>query len=1111
MQIKIWWPLVFVTAVILACILIFPSDLRLADLLSKSGKVDEAIAADRALLAQEPLRDDVRLHLSQLFILKGELARAVAEIEAIGIEQISEPALLNQMADIYSQLGDRGKTVKTLERLVVLLPHNPAYREKLAEAYQWNHQTEKAIGLFKELLTDRPHDTTLMQKVVGLSLTSRDFAAAKGFLDKLLELQPENARAHEQLGNVYLQLDQPEFAAVEYERVLQISPGNEAIRQKLAEVYLSQHNYERGLPHYERLFFDHVLNEAYFDRLVELTQDTYPEKAVDYFKLKLHYEPQDSTLRHTLCQLYLAQGLTDEAAAELQVLIKDHPEQPRYLEELAYLYKDMLEPDLAAETFAKLLQTPPYEEAAMQELRTAYIERQEYPKLLDLYAKRLEDHRLPVENRKEYATLLVHARRFEQAMQQYEAVLAETPRDPESRIHLATLYLATGATDRALHLIRQGVEKYSPDDPPFLEFAAGVLEQQEQLRESISVYERLVALSATKLPYQKLLLPLYLRTHNLQAARDLCEQLLRVEPDNVALKFQYASLFWQERDYENMHRLIDEINSAQGEETPVARQTAQFYFQRGFHTQAVPYLQQVLRATPADSLSLRMLALARAWSNQPELAKKAFRAYHEHYPNDAYTRYQLGIVLAEAGRRPAAEKEFQHALAVLRTQPPAKESAIMQAGLLAYLGHHDEAIHVYDSLLTSHPRDDALRLEVAHGLFVLKDYDESLARLDEILNKAPLSFDALRLRARILVAQGDYPGALKAFRHLSVLNPDDMFLSLDLAETELLTGDWVSGTRRLRQIVDSQPAYWPAQARLIELRREQSEAVAAEYQSEQQSGNLLKQAASFVLSKAHSSLLTLQLFLSQQRYSAKDNQYGEETYLDLGAGVSSSGAKLRAQAAGNVRLHDGKWRIAGQSNLLWQFDARNSVGLSVALNRRWDDPLLPAFFDGRVSSVQSDVNLALLKNILLWNRLSFERHAVGEKTHFSDATRVHAQVGYQWPSRPSLFTYYQFYHLNFNYRTGAGRDIIAIPERESIHYLGAVLTQQLTPRLYYELGGSLGVDVSQNTTLYYGRVLLEYHLLKHLRLRSLFAFGSLNSFTGREDARTLSVDFYYFY
>ena len=43
MGVKIWWPLLFVGSIILACVLIFPSDPRLADLFGRAGKFDQAI------------------------------------------------------------------------------------------------------------------------------------------------------------------------------------------------------------------------------------------------------------------------------------------------------------------------------------------------------------------------------------------------------------------------------------------------------------------------------------------------------------------------------------------------------------------------------------------------------------------------------------------------------------------------------------------------------------------------------------------------------------------------------------------------------------------------------------------------------------------------------------------------------------------------------------------------------------------------------------------------------------------------------------------------------------------------------------------------------------
>jgi len=55
MGVKIWWPLLFVGSIIFACLFIFPSDPRLADLFGRAGKYDEAIEKYQIIIKNHPL------------------------------------------------------------------------------------------------------------------------------------------------------------------------------------------------------------------------------------------------------------------------------------------------------------------------------------------------------------------------------------------------------------------------------------------------------------------------------------------------------------------------------------------------------------------------------------------------------------------------------------------------------------------------------------------------------------------------------------------------------------------------------------------------------------------------------------------------------------------------------------------------------------------------------------------------------------------------------------------------------------------------------------------------------------------------------------------------
>jgi len=256
----------------------------------------------------------------------------------------------------------------------------------------------------------------------------------------------------------------------------------------------------------------------------------------------------------------------------------------------------------------------------------------------------------------------------------------------------------------------------------------------------------------------------------------------------------------------------------------------------------------------------------------------------------------------------------------------------------------------------------------------------------------------------------------------------------------------------------------------------------------------------------------LKLLFGEEKYATNDDSFARTRYGRVGFEISSRwNSKLQTEWGAAAQRHEDNWYLSGQGSMRWYFHPANSITLSTSLNQLWSDPFVAAFYQGRLYGVTSDLNWLMLNRLQVWSRVSFERHLVNQNQRFGDALRSYLQVGWKWRERPQLFTYYQFYNLNYYYAAPDNKALIAIPERDRIHYLGAALEQQLFRKFYYQLGGSIGWNSAQNALLYFGNVNLEYLLLNDLRLRSNFIYGSQNSFIGRDNSKSLSLDLYYFY
>ncbi len=1111
MGIKFWWPLLFVGAIILICIVIFPSDLKVADLFGKAGKWDEAIQNYQKALEKAPHRNDIRIELASVYLLKNDFKNALTQFELAGADMSNDPIQLTKLYEIYSSMENKDKTVATLEKLVIAEPENLNHRNRLAEAYEWNSDTNKAIELYDELVAEDPDNIKYLNKLVYLNLNKKDFDSAIRNLKQLTILQPENIEARILLGNVYLKTNQKRLAALEYESALKVDPDNESLRVTLADLYLWMPQKEKGIFHYEHLLMAHVLNEQYFDQLLELTKATQPSKAIKYYKFRINHLPNNVDLRESCVEFYIELGYTDEAIEQLQILIKQNPEEIAYPLDLANLYENMREPDLANQLYESSFNMGEQSQEVIDALVGYYKSEQEYEKLLNLYAILVSTNKATPEIFNDYAETSIKTKKFNNAAELFYVLLKKYPQNVKYRIQLANLYQYNGDNIKAIKLVKQGMDDYGSNDTEYLLFAGQFFTSHNYHADAISCFEKLVENDQSNIPYKKQLIAQYIKTRKFNKARDVYIDLLDHEPGNFDYKLELASLYWLQNDFDKMHEINNSILLSAADTPKPHRKIGQFYFERAFYNDAIEHFTIELNDSPTDSLTLQMLGLAYAWNNQPKISKVFLARYHEMYPNDYYTHYQMGALHFETGDKNNALHEFQTSLDLLKNIPESIESVTVKAQIYAYQNDREKAIFEFERLLSRHPDNLSIQTDYAEALLILKEYDLSKHLADNVLKKESLNYRARRLQSRIYFAQGKYKEAANILKEIQAIHANDLGLQIDLADAEQASGDWYASTEILKSVLDKYPNTLPAQERLLLLRREQNESFATELKVEQQSRNIFKQIYNLVYTKASSSLLHLKLLFGEEKYSASTSGLDDENYINMGVNLSSRYNDKHETSFGvNTQRHQGEWNFSGSLMYRRHFSLVNNLTISSTLNELWNDPFIAVFYQGRKYSVNSDVNLYLLNRIFFWNRLSYERHAINKTTLFGDAFRANLQVGYEWQQRPQFITYYQFYNLNYQHKNATFRDLIPIRAQESIHFLGAMLNQQLTRKLYYQFGGSLGVNSSQNNLLYFGSLDLEYMLMRRIRLRTHFMYGNQSRLTGTEENKSVSIDLNYF-
>jgi len=368
--------------------------------------------------------------------------------------------------------------------------------------------------------------------------------------------------------------------------------------------------------------------------------------------------------------------------------------------------------------------------------------------------------------------VLEKLQKYREAVGFYQGALEVRPDFPEARIGLGRLLLFGGVPDRALEVLKPGLEQH-PDDAMMLTLRAAVRAQLKDAAGAFEDAERAVRLAPKSEEAVAVLAGLYNGNSRSDKAQALLEQGVQDHPQSAELRFALAQLYASLHENAKAEATLREIIKLQPDEPAHTIRLAQFLTATG----QVDAAEQALRGGVAALPRRRELAAALV----DFLA--AFRG-------PAAAEAELRALVAAA---PADDAEPSFALAQFyeRQGSPAKAEELYRAVVTSQ--------GVKGAGLAARNRLAALRLQ--------QDDAAGAQRLiAEVLAASPRDADALVLRGTIALGRGDPKGAIADLRSALRDQPNSGPILRALARAHLQNNEPALAEEALRRAVDAAPA-----------------------------------------------------------------------------------------------------------------------------------------------------------------------------------------------------------------------------------------------------------------------------------------------------------------
>ncbi|MEL7014768.1 MAG: tetratricopeptide repeat protein [Pseudomonadota bacterium] len=667
----------------------------------------------------------------------------------------------------YLEDGDAVRAgIEFRNALTIDETHLPAL-QGLVDIAEQNREYQNMFGLLQRLIRLQPDNIEALVKMGNIYLLASDETEAEATAEKALAVDPDNLDAQALKASVFYKVGNRARAVEMAQSILAKEPTNrnavslivaDLVRQDRISDALAQIN--KGLATNE----DNTLLQL---MKIELLGKLGRDKEVDaVFKSLIASNPDDPSYQATYARYLVISGRAAEARAPLQTVVNMTPGNLENRVNLIRLDYQLGGAAKAEETFRAFTAADPDDvelQFAFADFLIAEENYDEAEAVFNRYAADRKDDALRnrakvalaglhiTRNRRQdartlidevlandsgntgaltkRAALLIEDQNYEDAIIDLRTVLGSSPDDTNALVLLSTAFEQIGDTELADQRLTLAFEK-SDADPLVTNAYARFLIRNNALQRAERALSQSLSKSPDNVEGLRLLAAARLSLRDWQGAEEVARLLEeKASTGDTTINQIIGTAAIGRGDYESAIEQLSTANEAQPLSAQPLQTLISAYLEEGRNEDARTLLKEMITSDP-DNYDARIL-LARVYFSENALddAESALNESLRVAPErveayDLLYRYYL-----RSGRRPEA---FALINAGLEKFPKNYGLKIFEADILMNEQRFDEAIVVYENLLSRRPDD---RLVANNYVSLISDFKEdpqSLARAIEV-------------------------------------------------------------------------------------------------------------------------------------------------------------------------------------------------------------------------------------------------------------------------------------------------------------------------------------------------------------------------------------------
>ena len=538
-----------------------PEELRyrqqLAAYYIRHGDLDGAERVLREAIEAVPENVQAKLTLVDFLAKKRAAAAAERALRDFIKAQPKTYELHFGLATLYKGMGRPAQAKKVYEGVIAgdgLGPSGLEARTQLAELLLAEGERVAAGELVAVVLKENPKDTDALIVRAMLALLHKDPDQAIGDVRTVLGGIPNDPRATRLLVQGHIQKNEVTLAREALEKAVKANPKDLALSLDLAKVLAA-------------------------------TGDT--ERALVVLKNLVDAVPGNYRALHALGNMQIGLQRWEALKKTAQLLKRQQPDNPLGYYFMGIAHRGQQAPEKSVEEFEQALARRPDAIQTLVELSKSYLALEQPEKALAQIEEVLAGNPDNLAARDLKGEIYLQQKRYDEAEAVFKEIIAANPKWSTPYRNLYSLYSVRQEQEKALAILREGVE--ASDDNSLRFLLAGIYERSGEGAQAKAQYEAILA----KAPQSVL------------AANNLAMLLMNDEPDQVALD-----------------RALELVKGFDRAQNPVLVDTLGWvHYQRGDYQEALSLLERASAGAAKHPVIHYHLGLTYLKLGKPEQAR----------------------------------------------------------------------------------------------------------------------------------------------------------------------------------------------------------------------------------------------------------------------------------------------------------------------------------------------------------------------------------------------------------------------------------------------------------------------------------------------------------